>query len=117
MVRGDSRPRSDLARAVRNGGTMRNWLRRIRGAIGMGLTWGVAWGFVGGVPRWVLGIETDVPIPLLFGVFGTIAGVIFSVVLMLTERHRRLDQLSLPRFAAWGAVGGGLLSAFWSRAM
>jgi hypothetical protein len=26
---------------------MRNWLRRIRGAIGMGFTWGVAWSVAG----------------------------------------------------------------------
>ena len=95
--------------------SMQRWARRIRGAIGMGLVWAVGLGAVGGVPRWVLGIETDAPIPLLFGVFGFVAGVTFSALLMLTERRRRFDQLSLPRFAGWGAVGGLLLAGLWAR--
>ena len=95
---------------------MGKWLRRIRGAIGMGITWGVAWGVVGSVPRWLFGFNTDVPFPLVFGVLGFIAGVIFSGLLMLTEGRRGFDQMSLPRFAAWGAVGGFLLSAIFTRA-
>lgn len=95
---------------------MQTVLRRTRGAIGMGLTWAVALGLVGGIPRWVLGVNTDAPIPLLFGAFGFIAGVVFSGILALTERRRRFDQLSLPRFAGWGAVGGLLLSGIWASA-
>jgi hypothetical protein len=93
---------------------MQKWLRRIRGAIGMGLTWGAAWFAVGFVPRWVFGIATDVPIPLVFGLLGLVAGATFSGVLALTEGRRTFDrtfeQMSLPRFGAWGAVGGLLLS-------
>jgi hypothetical protein len=95
---------------------MQKWARRIRGAIGMGFTWGAAWFVAGLVPRWVFGFNTDVPFPLVFGVLGFIGGVIFSVLLALAERRRSFDQLSLPRFAAWGAVGGLLLSAFFARA-
>jgi hypothetical protein len=94
---------------------MKKWLRRIRGAIGMGLTWAVAWGGAGTIM--VLGIvlvtgsRPDPPVPLMFSAFGFVAGVIFSGVLGIVERRRRFDQLSLPRFAAWGAAGGFLLSA------
>src|SRR5215475_270927 len=94
---------------------MRSLLRRIRGAIGMGVTWAAAWFAVGFVPRWVLGIESDLPFPILFGGLGFIAGVTFSGLLVLTEGRRRFDQMSLPRFAAWGAVGGLLLSALFLR--
>ena len=90
---------------------MRNWLRRIRGAIGMGFTWAAAWFAAGFVPRWVFGINSDLPFPLLFGGLGFIAGTTFSGLLVLTEGRRRFDQMSLPRFAAWGALGGLLLSA------
>lgn len=90
---------------------MRKWLRRIRGAIGMGFTWAAAWAAVGFVPRWVFGIESDLPFGILFGGLGFIAGVTFSGLLMLTEGRRKFDQMSLPRFAGWGAVGGLLLSA------
>src|SRR6185369_9905550 len=79
---------------------MRKWLRRIRGAIGMGLTWGAAWSAVGSVPRWIFGINTDVPIPLVLGVLAFFAGVIFSTFLALIEGRRRFDQMSLRRFAA-----------------
>jgi hypothetical protein len=95
---------------------MRTWLRRTRGAIGIGFTWAAALSAVGSIPRWVFGVQTDAPIPLLFGAFGFIAGITFSAILVLTERRRRFEQMSLPRFAAWGAVGGLLLSAAWARA-
>ena len=94
---------------------MGNWLRRLRGALGMGLTWGFVLSAVGTLPRWVFGIQTDAPIPLLAGVFGFFAGVSFSGVLMLAEGRRRFDQMSLPRFAGWGALGGLLLSAIFIR--
>jgi hypothetical protein len=86
------------------------WLRRARGAIGMGLTWGVAWASVGSIPRWVLGVNADAPFPIILGVLGLLAGITVSAVLALSEGRRRFDQLSLPRFAAWGAVGGLALS-------
>ena len=94
---------------------MRKWLRRIRGAIGMGFTWAAAWFAVGFVPRWVFGVYSDLPFPLLFGALGFMAGVTFSGLLVLTEGRRRFDQMSLPRFAGWGAMGGLLLSALFVR--
>lgn len=95
---------------------MGKWMRRIRGVIGIGVTWAAAWALVGSVPRWLFGFNTDAPFPIIFGVLGFIAGVIFSGLLMLTEGRRGFDQLTLPRFAAWGAVGGVLLSAIFTRA-
>ena len=95
---------------------MRTWLRRVRGAIGMGLTWAAAWFAAGLVPRWVFGFNADAPFPLVFGVFGFIAGITFSALLVLTEGRRRFDQMSLPRFAGWGAASGLLLSALFAKA-
>lgn len=94
---------------------MQKWLRRIRGAIGMGLLWGAAWAVVGMVPRWLFGFNADVPFPLVFGVLGLIAGFTFSGLLVMAEGRRTLDQMSLPRFAGWGAIGGFLLSALFTR--
>ena len=94
---------------------MRKWLRRIRGAIGMGFTWAFAWSAVGLIPRWVLGFNPDAPFPIIFGVLGFMAGVSFSGILALTEGRRRFDQMSLPRFAGWGAIGGLLLSAVFAK--
>lgn len=94
---------------------MQKLLRRVRGAIGMGFAWAVAWSAVSMVPRWVFGFNADAPFPLIFGVLGFIAGVTFSGVLVLAEGKRSIERMSLPRFAGWGAVGGILLSALWTR--
>ena len=95
---------------------MGKWLRRIRGAIGMGFIWGAAWAGAGVVLAVVTGFKADAPFPLIFGVLGFVAGVIFSAFLALTEGRRRFDQMSLPRFAAWGATGGIVLSAVFAKA-
>ena len=95
---------------------MRKWLRRIRGAIGMGVTWAAVWSAAGLVPRWVFGFNADVPFPLVFGVLGFVAGLTFSGLVVLTEGRRRFDQISLPRFAGWGAMAGLLLSALFAKA-
>src|SRR5512138_1865171 len=95
---------------------MRKWLRRIRGAIGMGFTWGAACSGAGIVLAVVTRFKADAPFPLVFGVLGFFAGVTFSALLALTEGRRRFDQMSLPRFAAWGAGGGLLLSALFAKA-
>lgn len=81
----------------------------------MGALWAFVWGAVGTVPRWVLGVEADAPFPLVFGVFGFVAGVTFSTMLMLTAGRRRFDQMSVPRFAGVGAIGGTLVSLFITR--
>ena len=95
-------------------------MRRIRGAIGMGLTWAIGWAIAGlligvasvvlpGLP-WNAFYEVfDAPLPAL-AVPGFIAGVFFSTVLGVAGRRRSFDELSLTRFAAWGAVGGLLLT-------
>jgi hypothetical protein len=82
----------------------------------MGFAWAAVWFVAGSAPRWIFGIETDAPLPLVFGLFGLIAGVVFSGVLALTERRRSFDQMSLARFAGWGAIGGLLLSAIFAAA-
>ncbi len=90
---------------------MKKWLRRIRGAVGMGLTWAAAWFGAGLMLLLVVGVgAADVPFPLFFGLLGFLAGATFSVVLGIVEGRHRFDQMSLPRFAGWGALGGVLLS-------
>jgi hypothetical protein len=90
---------------------MKKWLRRIRGAIGLGLTWAMAWFGAGLVLLLVIGVgAADVPFPLFFGLLGFLAGVTFSGILGIVEGRRRFDQMSLRRFAVWGGVGGLLLS-------
>lgn len=83
----------------------------------MGLTWAAAWLPVGAVTGLITGVVLDL-LPLsritlnyamMFGVLGFVGGTIFSAVLSIADGRRRFDQLSLPRFVAWGALGGLLL--------
>ena len=92
---------------------MKKWLQRIRGAIGMGVTWAVAWFGVGAVLGLVLGgavgVGAGAALGSLFAGLGFGAGAAFSAVLALAEGRHRFDEMSLPRFAGWGALGGLLL--------
>ena len=93
---------------------MKKWLKRIRGAVGLGLTWAAAWFGFGAVIGLVFfggGVNAELfANALLFAVMGFIGGTTFSGVLGLTEGRRRFDELSLSRFAALGAVGGTFVS-------
>lgn len=89
---------------------MERWARRIRAAIGMGLTWGAAWFGAGILLARVPGFHSDVPFALLFAPLGFVTGIIFSGILVAFEGRRGFDRISLPRFAGWGAVSGLLLS-------
>ncbi|HTE47339.1 MAG TPA: hypothetical protein VK636_18960 [Gemmatimonadaceae bacterium] len=90
---------------------MKKWRRRIRAAIGMGLTWALAWFGAGMALLLVVGPDAaDVPFPLFFGLLGFLAGAAFSGILGILGRRRQFDQMSLPRFAGWGALGGLLLA-------
>jgi hypothetical protein len=90
---------------------MKKWMRRIRGAIGMGMTWAAAWFAAGMALLLVVGPDAaDVPFPLFFGLLGFLAGAAFSGILGVFAGRQRFDQMSLPRFAGWGALGGLLLA-------
>ena len=89
---------------------MKNWGRRIRAAIGMGLTWAAAWFGAGVLLARVPGFFSDVPFAILFAPLGFVSGIIFSGILVAIEGRRRFDRMSLSRFAGWGAASGLLLS-------
>ena len=92
---------------------MKTWLRRIRGAIGIGLTWAAAWFGAGLMLLLVVGVgAADVPFPLLFGLLGFLAGSTFSAVLGTLAGRRKFAEASRPRFAGWGALAGLILSGF-----
>lgn len=90
---------------------MQSWMRRIRAAAAVGLTWAVAWFGAGLALLAVVGVgAADVPFPLFFGLLGFLAGSAFSVILGMLGRRRRFEQLSLWSVAGWGALGGLLIA-------
>ena len=88
---------------------MKKWLKRIRGALGIGLTWAAAWGFVGALMGLWLGGPGVVGASLTFALYGFMGGGAFSVALGLAGRRRTFDEMSLPRFAGLGALAPLLL--------
>ena len=101
---------------------MKKWLKRIRGAVGIGLTWAAAWIGVLTIAVSVVEFRIGYAWPpslvhllansALFGAMGFIGGAAFSEVLGIAEGRRKFDEMSLRRFANWGAVGGLLLYVF-----
>ncbi|MBY0491674.1 MAG: hypothetical protein K2R93_17680 [Gemmatimonadaceae bacterium] len=81
----------------------------------IGLLWGVTWAIAGSLTRWVVGVTTDLPLPLLFGGLGFLSGVAFSSALVLASRRGWLKALSLPRFAVAGALVGLMIGVLFVR--
>lgn len=95
---------------------MKDWTRRIRGALGMGLAWAIGWGFAGGLIELASNLGIHLPWfslidmwPQTLAIPGFLGGVIFSVVLRVAAGRRRFEELSVRRFAVWGAVAGALV--------
>ena len=90
---------------------MQKWRRRIRGAIGMGLTWAAAWFGAGMVMLLGLLLATgstgaDVPYPLGFGAFGFVAGVTFSGVLVSSRAVAALTRCPFHALQDGAPLGG-----------
>src|SRR5262245_3342385 len=77
-----------------------NWIRRIRGAIGMGVTWAVLWGFAGVLLAAVNSVMPglgwffrifDAPAPAL-ALPGLVGGTLFSIVLGIVARGRKFSE-------------------------
>ncbi|MFN8669589.1 MAG: hypothetical protein U0164_20545 [Gemmatimonadaceae bacterium] len=98
---------------------MQSLMRRVRGALGMGVIWGVAGAAIGGVLELIDNILPGaLPFisrvdmwPQTLAIPGFMGGVIFALVLMIAGGRRRFDELSIPRFAAWGALAGLVLGS------
>jgi len=96
---------------------MNTWLRRLRGALGIGTLWGVTGVVVGKVAGLVVSVFTGLPLfstVLSFGIgacaLGFALGTAFSVVLTTLETEKTADQLTPARAAGWGALAGAGLA-------
>jgi hypothetical protein len=88
---------------------MRTWVRRIRGAVGMGLLWALLWAPVAVIIGTQI-VDPDDSMDEMWWMVGALpgflSGVVFSAVLSAVARRRRLDELSVARVGGWGAVAG-----------
>jgi hypothetical protein len=90
---------------------MKKWMSGIRGAVLMVVLWVIGWGLgFGGIMELV---DPDGKIqdvwPTLLAIPGFIGGVLFSLLLLIAERRRSFDEISVVRFALWGVVTGLVL--------
>ena len=103
-----------------------NRFRRLRGMLGTAVTWGAAWAAVGGaivtavalfdtnpgieslIERLGLAMIAGIAWAIRFGIAGAVVGGVFSSVIRLSYRGRRLADISPLRFGMLGAVVGGV---------
>ena len=92
---------------------MKQWLRRLRGVLGIGTLWGVAGTALGTVAGLIVSVSGGLPLldtlvefGLGAGGLGFVLGSGFAGVLTMLERRRTLDELSPGRAALWGGMAG-----------
>ena len=93
---------------------MRSFLRKCRGALGLGLMWSVAWLAIFALLGVIIGVadpdsidpgEEPRRVAWIGAVFGFISGTAFGALLSIAEGRRMLRGLSVWRAALWGALG------------
>jgi hypothetical protein len=94
------------------------WLRRIRGALGMGLVWALGGAGVGGLFELIdnilpgaLPFIANIDMwPQTLAIPGFLGGVIFGAVIGVARGQRRFEEFSLGQFAGWGALAGAVVA-------
>ena len=90
------------------------FLRRCRGALGIGVTWGAVWAAIFAALAVIIGLvdpdsidpgEGPIRVAGIGAVFGFVSGVGFGVLLSLAEGRKAIRDLSLGRAALWGMLG------------
>ena len=93
-------------------------LRKLRGMLGMGLTWGVGWGMVLFIIGSIIGVvdpdsidpgEEPWRMSLLVASVGFVSGSLFALIFSRAERRKSIRNLSVLRATLWGALGGAAL--------
>lgn len=92
------------------------WIRRIRGVVGVATTWGAGWFAAGGawfgLRLWgTASLASILGLAMQVGAAGLLAGAGFAVALTVMGRRRTMGQLTYPRVALAGALGGALVWA------
>jgi hypothetical protein len=95
-----------------------NLLRKLRGMLGMGITWAVGWTIVMFMIGTIIGIvdpdsidpgEEPWRMAGIIALAGFLSGAAFAAIFASAERRRKIRELSVLRSAFWGALGGAAL--------
>jgi hypothetical protein len=93
-------------------------MRRLRGMLGTGITWGVGWAIVMFILGTIVGMvdpdsidpgEEPWRIAGVVGMVGFLSGVAFAGLFSWIENRKSLRNLSVLRAAMWGAMGGAAM--------
>ena len=94
---------------------MKLGFRGIGGAVVLGVVWAVVWAPVAVLVGTFI-VDPDNSMDEMWVAVGAYPGflcaLIFSAVVALVGRSRRLDEISLVRVATWGALAGVLVGVF-----
>jgi hypothetical protein len=97
---------------------MDSLLQKLRGMLGVGVTWAVGWAVVMFIIGSIIGVvdpdsidagEEPWRLALLVGFVGFLSGTAFAAIFASAERRRKIRELSVLRSAVWGALGGAVL--------
>lgn len=97
------------------GNLMTKSLRRIGGAVGMGVAWALVWAPIAVLIGTTI-IDPDNSMDEMWPAIGAypafLCALVFSAIVALAERSRRLNEVPLVRAGAWGAVAGVVVGVF-----
>lgn len=97
---------------------MTDRIRKLRGLLGTGLTWGLGWAIVTAITGLVIGFfdpdsidpgESVLGMTAIVGFVGFVSGVAFGVLLSLAEGRKAVRDLSMSRAAVCGVSGASML--------
>ena len=97
---------------------MNSLLRKLRGMLGVGITWAVGWAIVMFIIGSIIGVvdpdaidpgEEPWRLALMVSTVGFISGSAFALIFSSAERRKSIRDLSVLRSAFWGALGGAAL--------
>lgn len=103
---------------------MNKLLRKVRGVMGIGLTWGILWAAIfaalvavaGSIdPNDIAPGEAPIDVWPIGGVVGLVSGVTFGTLLSFAESGKAILSISLIRAAMWGILGSAVFPLLTSR--
>ena len=96
-------------------------LKKLRGAVGLAVTWGALWAAIFAAIVTVVGFidpdsidpgEVPVRVAMIGAVYGLVSGAVVALLFAVAERRKTIRDLSLGRAALWGAIGTAVFPLF-----
>lgn len=92
-------------------------IRKLRGVVGLGLTWGILWAGLFLLMVAIIGLfrpgdidrgEGPLDVLPVGALVGVVSGVVFGAMLAVAENGKAVTSLSRGRVAMWGILGSAV---------